>query len=128
RDASGARVRVPPEPRRIVSLVPSVTETLFAVGLGDRVVGVTDWCLHPEDRLAGLPRVAGTKNPDLATIAALRPDLVLANLEENREVDVRRLRERGVCVWVDFPRSVAGVVEQVEWLPRIGAPAEPVRA
>ncbi|NHA70175.1 helical backbone metal receptor [Phycicoccus flavus] len=83
--------------RRVVSLVPSLTEAL-AVTCPERLVGATDWCTHP----AGLDvaRVRGTKNPDLAALAALEPDLVVANKEENRELDVRRLRERGVAVWV----------------------------
>lgn len=122
-DASGARVDLPTRPQRIVSLVPSVTETLFALGLGPRVVGVTDWCLHPADALARLARVRGTKNPDLDAIGRLHPDLVLANLEENREIDIRRLRERGDCVWVDFPCTVDEVVEHVRWLADLGAPA-----
>ena len=120
-DASGVSVRVPREPRAVVSLVPSVTETLCALGLGDRLVGVTDWCIHPANALARLPRVRGTKNPDLDAIAALRPDLVLANLEENRAADVSRLRERGIRVWVDFPRRVAEAVAQIRWLADLGA-------
>ncbi|MDG2308411.1 MAG: helical backbone metal receptor [Candidatus Binatia bacterium] len=122
KDASGVVVSVPNRPTRIVSLVPSVTETLFALGLGHRVVGVTDWCIHPAEALRSLPRVKGTKNPDLAAIAALEPDLVIANLEENREVDVRRLREGGLLVWVDFPCTVPEVIEHVRWLAGLGAP------
>lgn len=119
-DASGAEVTFPAAPSRIISLVPSVTEILFALGLGDKVVGITDWCIHPADAVARLPRVRGTKNPDLQAVRALAPDLVLANLEENREVDVRRMREEGLCVWVDFPRTLAEVVEHVRWLSRLG--------
>jgi ABC-type Fe3+-hydroxamate transport system substrate-binding protein len=63
-------------PTRIVCLVPSLTEALFALGLGDRVVGVTDWCVHPAEGVAKLPKLGGTKNPDLEAIRALRPDLV----------------------------------------------------
>ena len=59
-------------PRRIVSLVPSLTEALFVLGLGDRVVGVTDWCVHPAGDVASVPKVGGTKNPDLPAIVALR--------------------------------------------------------
>jgi ABC-type Fe3+-hydroxamate transport system substrate-binding protein len=83
--------------RRVVSLVPSITETLAGVR-PEALVGATDWCTHP----AGLdvPRVRGTKNPDVAKIAHLSPDLVVANKEENRELDVRRLRASGVPVWV----------------------------
>jgi len=126
-DASGVRVDVPAAARRIVSLVPSVTETLFALGLGDRMAGVTEWCEHPADRVARLPKVGGTKNPDHAAIDRLAPDLVLANLEENRAIDVKRLRERGIVVWVDFPRTVADAVGQIGWLAQLGASEATVR-
>ena len=82
---------------RVVSLVPSLTEAL-AVSAPEVLVGATDWCTHPAD--LSVARVRGTKNPDLAAIRALSPDLVVANQEENRELDVRRLREAGVAVWV----------------------------
>lgn len=99
-----------PLPQRIVSLVPSLTESLFALGLGDRVVGVTQWCVHPEAELAALPRVGGTKNPDLEAICALSPELVIANQEENTRRDVERLRAAGIPVWVTYPRGVAEAV------------------
>jgi len=82
---------------RVVSLVPSLTEALATSAPGV-LVGATDWCTHPAD--LDVSRVRGTKNPDLAAIRALSPDLVVANQEENRELDVRRLREAGVAVWV----------------------------
>ncbi|WP_448624333.1 helical backbone metal receptor [Geodermatophilus sp. URMC 64] len=90
-------------PRRIVSLVPSLTEAL-AVTVPERLVGATDWCTHP----AGLDvvRVRGTKNPDRTAILDLRPDLVVANREENRRLDVERLRAAGVPVWVTVIESV----------------------
>ena len=85
---------------RVVSLVPSITEALASVRR-EAVVGATDWCTHPADLDATLEaRVRGTKNPNLETIRALRPDVVIANREENRELDVRRLRESGVEVHV----------------------------
>ena len=71
--------------RRVVSLVPSLTEAVVATH-PEALVGATDWCTHPVD--LDVPRVRGTKNPDRAAIAALRPDVVLANREENRELDV----------------------------------------
>ena len=92
--------------QRIVSLVPSITESLFALGQGDRIVGVTEWCVHPAERLAGLPRLGGTKNPDVEGIAKLAPDLVIANREENTRRVVARLEARGLRVWVTYPRSV----------------------
>ena len=79
----------------MVSLVPSITEALASVRR-EAVVGATDWCTHPADLDETLEaRVRGTKNPDLEAIRALRPDLVIANQEENRELDVRRLEEAG---------------------------------
>jgi ABC-type Fe3+-hydroxamate transport system substrate-binding protein len=97
RDDLGASVPLAAPATRIVSLVPSLTEAL-AASAPDRLVGATDWCTHPAD--LDLPRVRGTKNPDLAAVRALSPDLVVANKEENRELDVRRLRDSGVAVWV----------------------------
>lgn len=93
--------------RRVVSLVPSLTEALSSVHR-DRIVGVTDWCTHPSDLT--VPRVRGTKNPSLDAIRALSPDLVVANKEENREVDVRRLRDSGIAVWVGdrYPDRASG--------------------
>ena len=82
---------------RIVSLVPSLTEAIAATR-PDTLVGATDWCTHPAD--LDVRRVRGTKNPDRAAIESLKPDVVLANREENRELDVQRLREAGVTVWV----------------------------
>ncbi|MEV0895238.1 helical backbone metal receptor [Actinoplanes sp. NPDC049802] len=103
KDDLGHPVPLDTPPRRIVSLVPSLSEAL-AVTVPERLAGVTDWCTH----VAGLdlPRVRGTKNPDRAAIAALRPDLVVANQEENRRLDVERLRASGVPVWVTVIESV----------------------
>ena len=88
---------------RVVSLVPSITEGLAAVR-PEAIVGATEWCTHPAD--LDVRRVRGTKNPDLAAIRALEPDVVVANKEENRELDVRRLREAGVRVWVSEIETV----------------------
>lgn len=93
-------------PARVVSLVPSITETLFDLGVGGRLVGVTDYCVHPPAGVARLPKVGGTKNPDVARIIGLRPDLVIANQEENRKADVEALQAAGIPVWVTFPRTV----------------------
>ena len=110
RDDLGAPVDLPTPPQRVVSLVPSLTEALAAT-CPDALVGATDWCTHPAD--LDVTRVRGTKNPDLAAIADLSPDLVVANKEENRELDVRRLRERGLQVWVtdieDVPSALVSM-------------------
>src|SRR3712207_2792659 len=83
--------------RRVVSLVPSLTEAVAATAPGS-LVGATDWCTHPEN--LGVPRVGGTKWPDVDRVLDLRPDLVLANAEENRAEDLAALRTAGVQVEV----------------------------
>lgn len=93
-------------PRRVISLVPSLTESLFDLGLGEAVVGITDFCAHPAEALAGLPRLGGPKNPRLEEILAMEPDLVLANREENTRQAVEALRSAGLRVWVTFPQTV----------------------
>ena len=107
RDASGTLVALPARPLRIVSLIPSITELLFALGLDDRIVGVTVFCTEPRDRVARTPKVGREKDPDVGRIRALAPDLVVANMEENRRDVVETLRTDGVPVWVTFPRTVA---------------------
>ena len=89
--------------RRVVSLVPSLTESVAATRR-DALVGATGWCSHPAD--LDVRRVRGTKNPDVAAIIALRPDVVLANKEENRRSDVQKLRAAGIAVWVTVIETV----------------------
>jgi ABC-type Fe3+-hydroxamate transport system substrate-binding protein len=93
-------------PQRVVSLVPSMTESLFELGLGAALVGVTDYCAHPAEAVARLPRLGGPKNPRVEEILRLQPDLVLANWEENTRPAVEALEAAGVAVWVTFPRTV----------------------
>jgi iron complex transport system substrate-binding protein len=98
---------------RVVSLCPSITETLVELGLADALVGVTRYCVHPKEALAGIPRVGGTKNPDLDAIRALRPDLVFCNGEENRKEDIDLLKTE--CrVDVSHPRTV-GEIPALLW-------------
>ena len=89
--------------RRVVSLVPSLTEAV-AMSAPGVLVGATDWCTHPAD--LAVTRVRGTKNPERAAVIALAPDLVIANREENRKLDVTRLRQAGLAVWVTVIESV----------------------
>lgn len=96
---------------RVVSLVPSVTESLFDLGLGNRLVGVTDYCVHPADDLRSLPRIGGTKDVRVVDVIALRPDLVIANREENTRTAVEALQAAGLPVWVTFPESVRGALD-----------------
>jgi ABC-type Fe3+-hydroxamate transport system substrate-binding protein len=103
RDDLGHPVELDGPARRVVSLVPSLTEAV-AVSAPGRLVGATDWCTHPPG--LAVTRVRGTKNPERAAIIALAPDLVVANQEENRKLDVTRLREAGLAVWVTVIESV----------------------
>jgi ABC-type Fe3+-hydroxamate transport system substrate-binding protein len=112
-DDLGQEYDGPPVANRVVSLVPSITEAL-ATDRPDALVGATDWCTHPAD--LDVRRVRGTKNPDLAAIRELRPDLVVANKEENRELDVRRLRDAGLRVWVTEIETVPDALRSLERL------------
>ncbi len=112
-DDLGHAVELAAPARRIVSLVPSLTEAIAATR-PDALVGATDWCTHPAD--LDVARVRGTKNPDRAAIEALMPDIVVANKEENRELDVRRLREAGLAVWVTDIETVEQAFTSMERL------------
>ncbi len=118
-DDLGHEVELTRPVRRVVSLVPSLTEAL-AETAPELLVGCTDWCVRPPDieRRAGHPiaRVRGTKNPDRKAIAALNPDLVIANHEENRRFDVDRLREAGVPVWVTSIDTVDQALDSLDRL------------
>ncbi|MHB8585544.1 MAG: helical backbone metal receptor [Thermoplasmatota archaeon] len=94
---------------RIVSLVPSLTETLYALGVGDSVVGVTHFCEHPKEAREKATRVGGTKNPKLDAIRDLAPDLVCVAVEENRKEDVDALQAAGIKIHVTDVRSVDDV-------------------
>jgi ABC-type Fe3+-hydroxamate transport system substrate-binding protein len=98
-------------PERLISLIPSMTASLFDLGLGDRVVGVTEYCPQPQESGGSLPTVGGTRDPSVEQILALKPDLVLANQEENDRRTVEALEAVGVAVWVTFPRTVDQAIE-----------------
>jgi ABC-type Fe3+-hydroxamate transport system substrate-binding protein len=106
-DASGVAVALARPPRRIVSLVPSITETLCGLGLADALVGITVYCVEPRDVVSTKTRIGGEKNPDLEKIRGLEPDLVIANIEENLRDHVDTLRSWSIPVWVTYPRTVA---------------------
>jgi ABC-type Fe3+-hydroxamate transport system substrate-binding protein len=94
----------------VVSLVPSLTEAVASVDAG-MLVGATDYCVEPPE--LDVARVGGSKYPSVADVLALRPDLVLANVEENRREDVEALRAQGVRVWVNYPRTVPEALDSL---------------
>jgi ABC-type Fe3+-hydroxamate transport system substrate-binding protein len=123
-DDLGFKLDLAHEPRRIVSLVPSWTETLFAFGLSQEIVGITKFCVEPAAAVAEVPKIGGTKNPDIKRIHELKPDLVIANAEENRREDIEQLRAAGVQVFTTYPRTVAMAVEGILKLGNVvGRPA-----
>lgn len=111
-DQTGRQVSLPAPPKRIVSLVPGVTETVFAIGAQDVLVGVTDFCDYPAAaRLK--PRVGGMLAPSIETIVALKPDLVIAARAGNREETFIQLEHLRIPVYLVDPASVAGVLDLI---------------
>lgn len=110
-----SELSTPPEfkspPAKVVSLVPSMTESLFALGFGDSIVGITDYCIHPAAALIDLKRVGGPKNPNLDVVKGLKPDLVFVNQEENTPQAIEGLKDAGLPVWMTFPRGVDDAME-----------------
>ena len=105
-DVAGIPFSPPRRPVRIVSLIPSITEILFTLGLDDEIAGITRFCTEPPEKVKTKLRIGGEKDPDLQKIRALQPDLVIANMEENRREDVAELRGWGVSVYITYPRTV----------------------
>lgn len=98
---------------RIVSLCPSLTELVFDLGRGSDLVGITDYCVHPADKVGAIEKVGGTKTPAIERIVELAPDIVLLNEEENRREDEQSLTDAGVRTLTTFPRDCAGTADMV---------------
>ncbi|GAA4370755.1 helical backbone metal receptor [Hymenobacter saemangeumensis] len=115
-DQMGRRVTVPFPPRRIVSLVPSQTELLFDLGLGNRVVGVTKFCIHPQEARTKAEVIGGTKNFNFDKIAELQPDLVIGNKEENYQAGIEELAAK-YPVWMS---DISNLDEALQMIKRLG--------
>ena len=111
-DEIGRAILVIPEPQRIVSLAPSITETLFALGLGDRIVGVTAYCDYPPEA-AAKQQVGDTLRPSIERIVALKTDLVIASTASQLQQFVHNLDEVAIPVYVSDPRGVDGALESI---------------
>ena len=111
-DDSGRAVRIDKVPQRIISLAPSHTEILFALGLGDRIVGVTRYCNYPEEAKEK-EIIGGFATPDLEKIIALKPDLILSVGSLQKSL-VTKLEEKGQTVFWLYPRSVYDILESFE--------------
>jgi iron complex transport system substrate-binding protein len=125
-DEAGREVRVPDRSGRIVSLAPSITEILFAIGAGPRVVGVTQYSNYPPEA-ARLPKVGSYVNLSLEKILALRPDLVIGIRDGNPKAVIDRLTELGVPCYIVDPKSLDGVITTVQNIGR-AVGREPVAA
>lgn len=112
-DELGRSVQVPADPQRIVSLAPSITEILFALGAGSRVAGVTSYCDYPAEA-KHKPPVGDTLKPNVERIVALNADLVIISTASQVEASFRKLEELGIPVYVTNPRSIDGVVESID--------------
>jgi ABC-type Fe3+-hydroxamate transport system substrate-binding protein len=123
KDQAGRTISLPQTPRKIISLVPSQTELLYDLGLRDEVIGITKFCIHPDEWFRTKPRIGGTKKIDLSKILQLNPDLVIANKEENVQAQVEAI-EKHFPVWVSdiknlddalrMIRSIASIVGRKE--------------
>ncbi|MBP7409264.1 MAG: ABC transporter substrate-binding protein [Flavobacteriales bacterium] len=111
-DQMGRVVLVPERPQRIISLVPSQTELLYDLGLGERVVGITKFCVHPETWFNSKHRVGGTKKVDMEKVRALKPDLIIGNKEENERKDIQAL-EQEFPVWMSDVRDLNGALDMI---------------
>jgi ABC-type Fe3+-hydroxamate transport system substrate-binding protein len=95
-------ILLPQVPNRIICLVPSITELLYNLGLGDRVIGITKFCVHPNEWFTTKTRIGGTKTVNLKKIKELNPDLIIANKEENVQAQVEALAK-------DFPVYISAI-------------------
>jgi ABC-type Fe3+-hydroxamate transport system substrate-binding protein len=98
-------------PKSVVSLVPSISASMMDLGLGDRLIGITDFCPDPDPVGVKTTRIGGPKNPDLDQIEGLKPELVIANMEENTKEAVESLEASGLKVWVTFPCTTEEAIE-----------------
>ncbi len=110
RDFADIFLKFEKPPARLVSLAPSYTDSLYSLGLGKAIVGVTDYCPAAVGGLGQPARVGGPKTINVEDVLRLQPDLVLANFEENTREVVEALEAKDVPVWVSFPRTVEETV------------------
>ncbi len=112
-DEVGRKLEAQGSPQRIVSVAPSVTETLFALGLGDRLVGVSSYCQFPPEALKK-EKVGGYINPSLEKIVALRPDLVIGIAEGDLKTFVDKLAKLKIPVYITNPKNVSEVITSMQ--------------
>jgi iron complex transport system substrate-binding protein len=112
-DGSGRRVRVPVRPERIITLAPNLTEIVYAVGAGARLVGNTTFCDYPAEA-KGVAKVGDTLQPSIERIIALRPQLILISTASQLEAFTRQLDEQNIAVYITDPHDLEGVFQSIE--------------
>lgn len=113
RDQIGDEVEIKEQPKRIISLVPSQTELLFDLGLDDRVIGITKFCVHPEEWFRSKSRIGGTKDVDIDAVKSLNPDLIIGNKEENTFKDIEALRKIAP-VWMSDVNDLEQSIDMIK--------------
>ncbi len=98
-DMMDRTVNLPKNPKRIICLVPSLTELLYDLGLDNKVIGITKFCIKPNSWFKSKNRIGGTKNVHFDKIKELNPDLIIGNKEENSKTDIETL-EKDFTVWM----------------------------
>lgn len=126
-DQMNRTIRLEKRPERIISLVPSQTELLFDLGLENEVVGITKFCIHPESWFRNKTRVGGTKEFDFEKIAALNPDLIIGNKEENERRQIEALMEK-YPVWMSDIRNLDESLEMIRALGELTGKSEKAKS
>ena len=114
-DQLGRTISLKEKPLRIISLVPSQTELLYDLGLDKEVVGITKFCIHPEEWFRTKTRVGGTKKLDFEKIKSLKPDLIIGNKEENEEGQIKELMNH-YNVWMSDIKTLEDALRMIEWI------------
>ena len=117
-DQLGNKITLNKKPERIVSLVPSQTELLYDLGLKENIVGITKFCIHPEELFQNTERIGGTKNLNFEKIAALKPDLIIGNKEENERSQIEELQKQ-YPVWMSDVNSLDDALLMIHDLGKI---------
>ncbi len=117
-DQLGNRYELRSIPKRIVSVVPSQTEFLFSIGLEDDIVGITKFCIHPADKVKQKESVGGTKNLNIEKILSLKPDIIIANKEENEKSQIEELQKH-VPVWISDIYTLEDALDMMNDLGRL---------
>ena len=118
RDQLGREIVLPNYPKRIISLVPSITELIWDLGLQEELIGITKFCIHPNEMFQKKTRIGGTKNININLIKGLKPDLIIGNKEENTKDDIDELKNK-FPVWMSDVNTIDDAISMIRELAKI---------